>query len=62
MMNAESKTVVNGKGKRIKVDAKGWAWCENCTCECNPDDMVNDYHCVDCNNDLHSDDWTMDDI
>ena len=54
-------TVVNNKGRKIKVDASGWALCDDCGGEYHPDDMKNDRRCFTCHNDMHCDDWTMDD-
>jgi predicted Zn-ribbon and HTH transcriptional regulator len=67
MMNAHTEDdkmakVVNSNGKSIAVDAQGWALCDDCGGEYHPDDMKNDRRCFTCHNDIHCDDWTMDDI
>ena len=54
-------TVVNNKGRKIQVDAQGYAFCHDCTGEHHPDDMRNEYRCLTCHDDLHSLDWTMED-
>ena len=64
MMNTtegKAKRVVNENGKSIAVDASGWALCDDCGGEYHPDDMKNDRRCFTCHNDMHCDDWTMDD-
>ena len=63
MMNTtEGKRVVNVNGKSINVGASGFAVCGNCTDEHHPDDMKYDGMCYTCHNDIHCDDWTLDDI
>jgi DnaJ-class molecular chaperone len=51
----------NANGKWIDVDAKGMAYCESCTGEYDIDDMKDKHTCITCHNDLHCDDWTMED-
>ena len=52
---------VNARGKVIEVGADGWAVCGDCGGEYHPDDMRNSSICNTCHNDLHADDWTMED-
>jgi len=54
-------TVVNIKGKSITVDASGLAVCDDCGGEFHPDDMKNNVICLTCHDDMHADDWTMED-
>ena len=54
-------TVVNSNGKKIAVGADGWAVCGDCGGEHHPDDMKNSERCITCHDDLHCDDWTMED-
>ena len=60
-MDNSTKVVKNSKGKSITVDASGWAVCDDCGGEFHPDDMKNNVICLTCHDDLHSDDWTMED-
>jgi hypothetical protein len=58
----QGKRVTNSNGKSIAVVAEGWAVCGDCGGEYHPDDMKYDGLCITCHNDIHCDDWTMDDI
>jgi len=61
VMENTMKMVKNSKGKRIAVDARGWTYCDDCGGEFQPDDMAGDKLCLTCHDDLHADDWTMED-
>jgi hypothetical protein len=54
-------TITNARGKRIEVFANGTAECYSCGNECHPDDMRDSKLCLICHDDLHADDWTMED-
>lgn len=68
MMNTETEakangttTIINARGKTIKVYADGTANCCDCGGDYHPDDMKDSMLCLVCYDDRHADDWTMDD-
>jgi hypothetical protein len=61
-MTNTTTTVVNNKGTLITVNLEsGWTFCDDCGGEFHPDDMKNNVICLTCHDDLHADDWTMED-
>jgi len=54
-------TIINARGKSIKVYADGTANCCDCGGDYHPDDMRDSMLCLVCYDDRHADDWTMED-
>jgi hypothetical protein len=55
----EKSMMRNSNGAWIEVNEEGVAYCDSCTNEQHIDDMLNSKVCLICDEDLHSDDWTM---